>query len=101
MFPRALLFLSTLLLATTFVACSSNVATEKQSEGLGRPKIMEEDITQKPMPQGQASPASSSNTPGFEKTAPATPTVPPSYGTSDPSGGAGKTPRRFQWKDNH
>ncbi len=88
-----------ILVGCAFVGCSSNIASEKQAEGLRRPKILEEDIT-----QGPTSPLSNPSsppvlTPGAEPNPAPLPGIQPSNIPPDPSA-SGKTPRRFQWKDN-
>lgn len=100
MFSKSFIGLLLILFQLVLSGCSSNIASEKQTEGLARPKILEEDITPgsgSPVTSPASSPVIS---PGFEKpttgVSGAQPHVPP----GDQSN-SGRAPRRFQWKDSN
>lgn len=100
MFPRGFFWLLLILIPAVFSGCSSNIASEKQVEGLSRPKILEEDLASgpgNPVPSPASSPVIS---PDSQKPGPViSPGAPPVLPGDQP--GANRAPRRFQWKDNH
>ena len=98
MFSKSFIWLLLILLQVVLSGCSSNIASEKQAEGLGRPKILEEDITPgsgSPVTSPASSPVIS---PGFEKPTTGVSGAQPPIPSGDQSS-PGRTPRRFQWKD--
>ena len=100
MFPRGFLRLLLILIPVVFSGCSSNIASEKQSEGLSRPKILEEDLASgpvNPVPSPASSPVIS---PDPQKPVSGiSPSAPPGLPGDQPN--TSRAPRRFQWKDNH
>ncbi len=100
MFRKSFTWLLLILFQAVLLGCSSNVASEKQAEGISRPKILEEDLgpgSGSPLTTPASSPVI---TPGLEKPPSGISAGQPSVLPGDQSGST-RTPRRFQWKDSN